>query len=152
MKISAGLLMYRIGKDGIEVLLAHPGGPFWQHKDAGAWTIPKGLTNEGEAPLEAAQREFREETGLAPAGPFVFLGSARQMGGKVVHAFAFEGDCDPARIASNSFELEWPSGSGKVRRFPEIDRAGWFALPAAREKIVKGQAVFLDRLAAALEG
>ena len=143
---SAGVLVYRI-RDGIlEVLLAHPGGPFWSKKDAGAWGIPKGEIGEAEDPLAAAKREFLEETGLAIEGEFIALTPVRQKGGKVVHAWAVEGDCDPAAIRSNLFELEWPPRSGKMREFPEIDRAEWFALPEARTRILEGQRPLLDEL------
>jgi predicted NUDIX family NTP pyrophosphohydrolase len=137
--------MYRRRPD-LEVLLVHPGGPFWKNKDQGAWSLPKGEYAEGEEPLTAALREFEEETGLRPEGDFRPLGEVRQAGGKVVTAWAFEGDFDPGTLRSNLFSLEWPRGSGKMREFPEIDRAGWFGVDAAREKILKGQAPFLDRL------
>lgn len=137
--------MYR-RRPGLEVLLVHPGGPFWKNKDQGAWSLPKGEYAEGEEPLRAALREFEEETGLRPEGDFRPLGEVRQAGGKVVTAWAFEGDFDPGTLRSNLFSMEWPRGSGKMREFPEIDRAGWFRLDAAREKILKGQAPFLDRL------
>lgn len=143
---SAGVLVYRI-RDGIlEVLLAHPGGPFWSKKDAGAWGIPKGEIGETEDPLAAAKRELLEETGLEFAGEFIALTPVRQKAGKVVHAWAVEGDCDPGAIRSNQFELEWPPRSGKMREFPEIDRAGWFALPEARIKILERQRPLLDEL------
>ena len=137
--------MYR-RRPGLEVLLVHPGGPFWKNKDQGAWSLPKGEYAEGEEPLTAALREFEEETGQRPEGDFRPLGEVRQAGGKVVTAWAFEGDFDPGALRSNRFSMEWPRGSGKMREFPEIDRAGWFGLDAAREKILKGQAPFLDRL------
>jgi predicted NUDIX family NTP pyrophosphohydrolase len=149
-KTSAGLLMYRIRPGGVEVFLVHPGGPFWAKKDAGAWSIPKGEYVDGKGPLAAARREFEEETGIVPDGPFIELGAVRQAGGKVVTAWAFEGDCDPAAIRSNTFTLEWPPGSGRAREFPEVDRAGWFDLEAAEEKILKGQLPFLRRLAECL--
>jgi len=140
--------MYRHGPDGVEVFLVHPGGPFWARKDAGAWSIPKGeYLAESEDALDAARREFEEETGTLPRGEFAGLGSVKQPGGKVVAAWAFEGDADPAAIRSNTFTLEWPPKSGKQREFPEVDRAGWFPLHAAAEKILKGQLGFLQRLA-----
>ena len=147
---SAGLLMYRIVDGEIEVLLGHPGGPFWIRKDEGAWTIPKGLVASGEEPLAAARREFAEETGHDPEGEAVPLGSARQAGGKTVHVWAMEGDFDPADLNSNSFEMEWPPRSGRRQSFPEIDRAAWFRVAEARKKILKGQALFIDRLLQAL--
>lgn len=144
---SAGLLLYRRRGGGLEVFLGHPGGPFWARKDAGAWSIPKGLVDADEEPLAAARREFEEETGVRPAGPFLPLGSVRQKGGKVVHTWAVEGDVDPATIRSNVTRLEWPRGSGRWLTFPEVDRCGWFDLATAREKINPAQAEFLDRLA-----
>ena len=146
---SAGLLLFRGSAADLEVLLGHPGGPFWQNKDDGAWSIPKGLIGADEAPLSAARREFVEETGHDPDGDFLPLGEARQPGGKVVQAWAIEGDWDPALIRSNTFEMEWPPRSGRRRTFPEIDRAAWFGIADARRKILKGQRVFVDRL---LEG
>jgi predicted NUDIX family NTP pyrophosphohydrolase len=130
----------------IEVMLVHPGGPFWSKKDQGAWTIPKGEFDDAEDPLAAARREFEEETGIRPDGDFTALGDVRQAGGKLVSAWAFEGDCDPASIQSNLFSMEWPPRSGKTHEFPEVDRADWFTLEAAREKILKSQIEFLDRL------
>jgi predicted NUDIX family NTP pyrophosphohydrolase len=147
---SAGLLMYRIRDGRIEVLLIHPGGPFWTRKDAGAWTIPKGEFDDDEDALVAAKREFVEETGFALGDRFVELQPIRQTAGKRVHAWAFEGDCDPARIVSNTFEIEWPPKSGKRQAFPEADKAGWFDLAAARAKIIASQIPLLDELAAAL--
>jgi predicted NUDIX family NTP pyrophosphohydrolase len=147
---SAGLLLFRGRAADLEVLLGHPGGPFWQNKDDGAWSIPKGLIGADEAPLSAARREFVEETGHDPDGDFLPLGEARQPGGKVVQAWAIEGDWDPALIRSNTFEMEWPPRSGRRRTFPEIDRAAWFAIADARRKILKGQTVFVDRLLEAL--
>jgi predicted NUDIX family NTP pyrophosphohydrolase len=145
-KRSAGLLLYR-RRDGLEVFLVHPGGPFWAGKDAHAWSIPKGEIAEGEDPLQAARREFAEETGLAIDGRFVVLTPRRQPGGKIVHAWAVEADCDPAAVRSNSFTLEWPPRSGRMQEFPEIDRAAWFPLAVAREKSHKGQVALLDELA-----
>lgn len=144
--------MYRTQAGGVEVFLVHPGGPFWAKKDAGAWSIPKGEYAEEEDSLAAARREFAEETGIVHEGAFVELGAVRQAGGKVVTAWAFEGDCDPAALRSNTFTLEWPPGSGRHREFPEVDRAGWFTLEAAEEKILKGQLPFLRRLAEHLGG
>lgn len=150
-KLSAGLLMYRRRPGGIEVFLVHPGGPFWAKKDAGAWSIPKGEYVSGDDPLQAARREFEEETGMVPAGKFVEIGSVKQAGGKTVTAWAFEGDCDPATIHSNTFAMEWPPKSGRQQEFPEVDRAGWFDLRTAEEKILKGQIDFLRRLAERLD-
>lgn len=153
---SAGILLYRLGEAGPEVLLAHPGGPFWARKDAGAWTIPKGGFGEGEEPREAALRELAEE--LGPAAPaigaadLVELGSIRQKGGKVVHAWAAEAEFDPARLQSNTFEFEWPPRSGRQREFPEVDRAGWFAPAEARRKLLAAQVVLVDRLLELLGG
>lgn len=143
---SAGLLLYRFTAGRLQVLLVHPGGPFWAHKDAGAWTLPKGLCEIDESMLEAAQREFKEETGFTATGPFIPLGELRQPGGKIVHAWAVEQDIDAAAIASNHFSLEWPRNSGVVRNYPEIDRGQWFSVAEARTKILPGQAAFLDRL------
>jgi predicted NUDIX family NTP pyrophosphohydrolase len=146
-KRSAGVLLFRRRGSQPEVLLAHPGGPFWKNKDEGAWSIPKGEYDEKENPLAAAKREFAEETGLAAAGDFIPLGEIRQTGGKVVTAWAMEGDFDAAKMHSNAFSMAWPPGSGKLQEFPEIDRAEWFPLEDARRKILKGQAEFLERLA-----
>jgi predicted NUDIX family NTP pyrophosphohydrolase len=143
---SAGILVYRFREGVLEVLLAHPGGPFWARKDDGAWTIPKGEVGDAEEPLAAARRELLEETGLDLDGDFIALTPVRQKSGKWVHAWALEGDCDPAAIRSNVFSLEWPPKSGKQREFPEIDRAGWFAIPAARTKILPAQIPLLDEL------
>ena len=150
--ISAGMLMYRIRAGSPEVFLVHPGGPWWRNKDAGAWTIPKGQIEGGEEPLGAARREFLEETGLQPAEPFHELGGVRQKAGKLVYAWAFEGDCDPAACTSNTFEMEWPVRSGKWVSFPEIDRAEFFSPEEARKKINPAQRVFLDRLTAMVAG
>jgi predicted NUDIX family NTP pyrophosphohydrolase len=143
---SAGILLYRSKVNIVEVLLVHPGGPFWAKKDDGAWSIPKGEFSEDEDPFEAAKREFLEETGTHVDGKFTPLGSVKQPGGKVVYAWALKGDCDPSTIKSNTFVLQWPPGSGKEQEFPEVDRAGWFAPATARKKILKGQVVFIDRL------
>jgi predicted NUDIX family NTP pyrophosphohydrolase len=148
---SAGLLLYRRSK-GLEVLLAHPGGPYWRNKDDGAWTIPKGEILEGEDPYEAAIREFAEETGYSAGGQALSLGSLRQAGGKRVHAWAVESDWDPATLISNSFRLEWPPRSGRTEQFPEIDRTAWFDIPAAYTKILKSQSEFLTRLERGLAG
>jgi predicted NUDIX family NTP pyrophosphohydrolase len=146
-KRSAGLLMYRRAISGeVEVLLVHPGGPFWAKKDKGAWSISKGEYADGELPLDAAKREFEEETGFSTQGEFLELGQVQQSGGKVVSAWAFEGDCDPAKLVSNRFSMEWPPRSGRMIEFPEVDRGGWFAIHDAKEQILKSQAPFLDRL------
>jgi predicted NUDIX family NTP pyrophosphohydrolase len=145
-KRSAGLLMYRRKSGAVEVFLVHPGGPFWARKDAGAWSIPKGEYDEDEQPLEAAQREFQEETGFIASGNFLELGSIQQKSGKLVSAWAFEGDCDPRTLVSNRFQLEWPPQSGRFIDVPEVDRAGWFSIFAAKESILKSQQPFLDRL------
>ena len=150
--VSAGLLLYRRSAGSLEVFLAHPGGPFWRQRDAGAWTIPKGLVDDGEEPLAAACREFEEETGVRPVGPFRPLGSVRQKAGKVVHAWAWEGDADPARVTSNRMRAEWPRGSGRWLSFPEVDRCGWFDPPTARSKLNPAQAELIDRLEALLNG
>lgn len=142
--------MYRLGAAGLEVLLVHPGGPYWKNKDHGAWTLPKGEVSDGEDPLAAARREFGEETGFPSGGPFLPLGELRQKGGKRVTAWAFEGDCDPAQVVSNTFELEWPPRSGRMQSFPEVDRARWFAPEDARRALLASQAPFIDRLEAAL--
>lgn len=145
-KLSAGLLMYRRRSGGLEVFLVHPGGPFWVKKDLGAWSIPKGEYAEGEEPLAAARREFQEETGFRADGSFVELGAVKQAGGKVVRAWAVEGDCNPAALNSNVFEMEWPPRSGRKAEFPEVDRAGWFSMVDARERILMGQIPLLDAL------
>lgn len=143
---SAGILLFRRSGKRLEVFLVHPGGPFWRHKDRAAWSIPKGEFDAGEDPLAAAKRELREETGLDPHGAFLALAPRKQPGGKIIHVWALEGECDPSAITSNAFSLEWPPKSGRLQEFPEVDRAGWFDLPAAREKIHKGQIGFLDEL------
>ncbi|KKC04012.1 NUDIX domain-containing protein [Mycobacterium nebraskense] len=148
-KLSAGVLLYRTRGGVVEVLIAHPGGPFWARKDNGAWSIPKGEYADGEDPWTAAQREFAEELGLSvPAGTRLDLGQLKQSGGKVVTAFAVSGDLDVTDTRSNTFELEWPKGSGTLREFPEVDRVGWFSVAQARVKLLKGQLAFLDRLMA----
>ena len=147
-KISAGILLYRIRDDNVEVLLVHPGGPFFRNKDAGSWSIPKGETDDDEDLLAVARRELEEETGLKPAGPFVPLKPIKQKGGKIVHAWACAGDCDPSQLKSNTFTLEWPPRSGKLQEFPEVDRAGFFDLATAKEKINPAQAALLEELAA----
>src|SRR4051812_14686903 len=144
-EISAGVLVFRRSRL-LEVLLAHPGGPYWTKKDAGAWTIPKGLAGTDEDLLETAQREFTEETSFVARAPFLPLGAVIQKSGKTVHGFACKGDFDPARIVCNTFEIEWPPKSGRRKSFPEIDRVEWFAIPAARKKIIPYQQPFLDRL------
>ncbi|HZT68610.1 MAG TPA: NUDIX domain-containing protein [Terriglobia bacterium] len=143
-KLSAGLLLYRVRSGRAEILLVHPGGPFWKNKDSGAWSLPKGEVSPGEDPLETARREFEEETGIHPEGEFVSLGEIKQKGGKIVRAWAFEGDCDPASIKSNTFRMEWPPRSGKVQEFPEIDKAGFFTVTEARKKINPAQVALLD--------
>lgn len=144
---SAGLLMFRRpGGAACEVLLIHPGGPYWTNKDVGAWSIPKGEYNDLEEPLAAARREFGEETGWPSAPPYLPLGSIKQRGGKVVIAWAFEGDQDPATLVSNTFEMVWPARSGRLQTFPEADRAAWFSAEEARRRIIDSQAEFIDRL------
>jgi predicted NUDIX family NTP pyrophosphohydrolase len=151
-RVSAGLLMFRCKNGDLEVLLLHPGGPFFQRKDDGAWTIPKGEAGSGEDLLTRAQIEFEEELGIRPSGNWIPLGWIKQKGGKVVHAWAFKGDLpDFFKVKSNTFEIEWPPRSGKCRKFPEIDRAQFFAHEVARRKMNLAQAVFLDRLHAALD-
>jgi predicted NUDIX family NTP pyrophosphohydrolase len=143
--------MFRRCHGALELFLAHPGGPYWAHKDAGAWTIPKGEVNDGEDLLAAARREFEEETSLKPAGPFAPLRPVKLKSGKIVHAWAFEGDCDPAAVVSNTYKVEWPPRSGKWQAYPEIDRCGFFDPPAAREKLNAAQVAFVDELVALLE-
>lgn len=149
---SAGLVMYRRRDGALEVLLAHPGGPFWQARDAGAWTIPKGGLNEGEAPLDAAIREFHEETGFDGCPPYVPLGQITQKSGKVVHAWAFDGTCDPAALVSVEATIEWPPRSGRHIAVPEVDRVQFFTIPAARSVINPAQAALLDRLVTLVGG
>lgn len=152
-KLSAGLLLYRETDGIVEVLIGHPGGPFWARKDEGAWSIPKGEYSEGEDPWAAAQREFAEEIGkAAPPGPRIDFPALRQPSGKVVTAFAVRADLDLDGAVSNTFTVEWPKGSGTLTEFPEIDRVGWFDVAAARAKLVKGQRPLLDQLEAALRG
>lgn len=143
---SAGILLFRRRGNDIEVLLGHPGGPFWNKRDLGAWSIPKGLVANGEPLLDAAKREFAEEIGYMPRGNFIPLGEAQQPGGKIVHVWAVEDDWNPEALKSNMFEMEWPPRSSKRQSFPELDKAAWFDVPAAVEHILKGQAVFLKRL------
>lgn len=147
---SAGVLLWRRRKTGIEVFLIHPGGPFWKNKDAGAWSIPKGLMDSGEDRLAAARREFTEETGFTIAGEYVLLGRFRQPSAKMLTVYAVEGDCDPAQLVSNTFSLEWPPKSGRQQDFPEADRGGWFGAKEAAAKILKGQLPLLEKLAALL--
>jgi predicted NUDIX family NTP pyrophosphohydrolase len=139
--------MFRKRDATLQILLVHPGGPFWKNKDAGSWSIPKGEYGEGEDPLDAAKREFHEETGLEANGEFIPLGQMKQSSGKAITAWALEGDCSPAAIRSNTFSIEWPPKSGRQQEFPEVDRADWFSLNDARTRMVKGQLGFLDRLA-----
>jgi predicted NUDIX family NTP pyrophosphohydrolase len=144
---SAGILLYRKVNGEIEVLLGHMGGPFWARKDAGGWSLPKGEYEPDEEPAAAARREFAEELGLpVPEGQLAELGTVRQSGGKVVTAWALEGDLDPARVVPGTFEMEWPKGSGRLQEFPEMDRFGWFLVAEAREKLLKSQQPFLARL------
>lgn len=150
-KQSAGLLMYRKRGQSVQVLLVHPGGPFWAKKDLSSWSMPKGEFSEDEDALKAARREFEEETGFLPTGQFVRLGAIRQPSGKLIHAWAFEGDLDAKKVKSNTFSVEWPPQSGKQQEFPEVDRAEWFTIETAREKIIKGQVEFLDELLRVLE-
>src|SRR5579863_219697 len=149
-KRSAGLLMFRRTGAELEVFLVHAGGPFWANKDAGAWMIPKGEYTDGELPLDAARREFREETGFDASGEFIDLGTVRQAGGKLVRAWAFEGDCDPDRLTSNLCTVEWPPRSGRLIEIPEVDRGAWYSLAAARTAILKSQQPFLEALAKSL--
>jgi predicted NUDIX family NTP pyrophosphohydrolase len=147
---SAGLLIYRRREKRVEVFLVHPGGPFWQNKDLGAWSIPKGEFPTGEVPLEVAQRELLEETGLRVEGPFIPLEPIRQRGGKIVHAWLVEADFESGDVKSNTFAVEWPPRSGKFKNFPEVDRAEWFDLATAAEKILQSQRPLLDKLQAFL--
>ena len=145
-KHSAGLLMYRFRGGVLEVFLVHPGGPYWAKKDLGAWSLPKGEYTPDEDALAAARREFTEETGFPAEGEFLPLTPLKQPSGKIIAAWAFQGDCDPGGIKSNTFSLEWPPRSGRQEEFPEIDRAGWFTLEEAKVKIIKGQMGFLEEL------
>jgi predicted NUDIX family NTP pyrophosphohydrolase len=146
-KHSAGILLYRIKDDQLQVLLVHPGGPFWRHKDQHAWSIPKGEVNPGEDLLHTAKREFKEETGYdVPISTLIALTPVKQKGGKIVYAWAVEGDLDSQNIKSNFFEIEWPPKSGKLQKFPEIDKGAWFDLAQAKEKIIEGQIPLLDEL------
>ena len=145
-KKSAGILLYRRKGSGLEVLLAHPGGPFWKSRDLGAWTLPKGEIDEGEEPYAAARREFAEETGFEPGEAGIALEPLRQRSGKVIHAWAIEGDCDAAAAHSTLFKMEWPPKSGLQEEFPEIDRVEWFAIPEAERRILPGQSPFLAQL------
>jgi len=140
------LLMYRYRNGEPEVFLVHPGGPFWSKKNVGSWSIPKGEYEVGEDPQQAATREFHEETGFVVEGPMCELGAVRQAGGKIVSAWCFEGECDPEKLVSNRFQMEWPPRSGRMAEFPEVDRGGWFSIAAAQEHILKSQAPFIDRL------
>ncbi len=149
-KTSAGLMVYRIREGRLEIFLVHPGGPFWARKDAGAWSIPKGEFVQPEDPLEAARREFQEETGHEIDGAFLPLEPIKQAGGKTVHAWAVQGEIDPERVRSNTFTMEWPRGSGRQKEYPEIDRAEWFEVEEARRRILPGQAGLLDELAGLL--
>jgi predicted NUDIX family NTP pyrophosphohydrolase len=145
-KRSAGLIVYRRRGEDLEVFLVHPGGPFWAKKDLGAWSIPKGEYEEGEEGLDVARREFLEETGFAVDGDFLEVGTIKQAGGKVVTAWAVEGEFDAALLRSNVFEMEWPPRSGRLQEFPEVDRGGWFSIEEARGRILKGQVGLLERL------
>ena len=146
MKKSAGILIYKKLKDELQVLLVHPGGPFWKNKDAGAWSIPKGEFNDDEEPLAAAKREFEEETGLAISGKFLPLTPVKKKSGKMIYAWAVENDIELSSVKSNLFEMEWPPRSGKTQSFPEIDKASWFTVNEAKEKIVPGQFSFIQEL------
>lgn len=144
-KVTAGLLLFRRCNE-LEVLLIHPGGPFWAKKDLGAWSLPKGQIEDDEEPLDAAKREFAEETGFTADGEFLPLKPIRQSGGKIVHAWAVEGDCDATQVQSNLFSMEWPPKSGTLCEFPEVDRAAWFSIPEARKRILPAQKDFLEQL------
>lgn len=146
VKTSAGILLYRMLSKDLEVFLVHPGGPYWVKKDEGAWSVPKGEFEAGEEPLEAARREFYEETGFEITGRFMELTPLKQPSGKVVYVWALAGNVDAASVKSNMFSMEWPPGSGRQREFPEVDRGGWFTIAQAREKLLPGQRGFLDQL------
>ena len=146
MKKSAGILVYRLHSGELEVFLVHPGGPFWKNKDDGAWSIPKGEYTDEEDPLEAAKREFEEETGIECSGKFIMLDPIKQKGGKIVSAWALEKDMDAKSIKSNLFSMEWPPKSGKMQEFPEVDKAAWFGLNDAKQKINPSQAALIDQL------
>jgi predicted NUDIX family NTP pyrophosphohydrolase len=146
MQVSAGLLMFRKNGNNLELFLVHPGGPFWAKKNLGAWSIPKGLVDENEDKLAAAQREFTEETSFVASGPFIDLGMVRLKSGKVIHAWAFEGDYDPSELRSNTFAIEWPPRSKRMKEFPEIDQARFFSVAEARQRINQSQVPFIDRL------
>ncbi|NOT45113.1 MAG: NUDIX domain-containing protein [Acidobacteria bacterium] len=148
---SAGILLFRRVAGATDVLLAHPGGPYWRARDVGAWSIPKGEVHDGEALLDAARREFEEETGSAVTGREIALGHVRQRAGKVVHAWAVEGALDPATLRSAAFEMEWPRGSGRLRQFPEVDRVAWFSLEEARRRLLPSLVPLLDALSAHLD-
>jgi predicted NUDIX family NTP pyrophosphohydrolase len=150
-KSSAGLLMYRSAGRSVEILAVHPGGPFWAKKDLGSWSIPKGEFDESESAFEAAKREFTEETGASPEGTFIGLKPVRHKSGKIVHAWAIEGQFDVGSLKSNTFELEWPPKSGRIQSFPEIDRAGWFSIPDGVAKLVPAEVSFVDELASILK-
>jgi len=145
-RISAGILMYRLKDERLQVLLVHPGGPFWAKKDEGAWSIPKGLIDQGEDPLEAAKREFEEETGFSVSGRFISIGEVRLGSGKIIKAWAVKGDLDPSGIRSNTFRMQWPPRSGRVQEFPEVDRAEWFDIEEAQKRINQGQVGLLEEL------
>jgi predicted NUDIX family NTP pyrophosphohydrolase len=144
--VSAGLLLYRKRGGSLQVFLVHPGGPLWSKKDAGVWSIPKGLVDQGENPLEGAKREFQEETGFTASGQFIPLRPVKLRSGKVIQAWAIESDCDPGMIKSNMFSMEWPPRSGRQQEFPEVDRAAWFDIEEAKQKINQGQAGLLEEL------
>ena len=145
------MVLFRRAHAGLQIFLAHPGGPFWRNRDAGAWTIPKGIVEQDEDLLDAARREFTEETGIAPQPPFIPLGAVRQKAGKTVHAWAWEGDADPEAITSNSSRTEWPRGSGRWITYPEVDRCAWFDAAEARRRLNPAQAELVDRLESALD-
>jgi len=143
-KQSAGILLFRFNKNTLQVFLGHPGGPYWRNKDVGAWSIPKGEFEENEDPLEAAKREFKEETGHEVKGNFIPLKPLKQKSGKIIYAWALEGEMEINKVKSNNFEMEWPPKSGKMMQFPEIDKAGWFDVSQAKEKIIAGQIAFIS--------